>query len=136
MGQKKVNKKSTTISSSEPSFNDDDNKKEVKLDKAIEGTISWLEKDKNDPFREWKDRLHQFTKSFDNDMEGPYDVVFIFAGGNDAKSAFIPFYVKTAKGEEEFSLTEKDDGRDSSLFGDLQRIMDHLGPKMNTNFTP
>merc|ERR1711915_489618 len=68
--------------------------------------------------------------------EGPYDVVFIFVGGNDAKSAFIPFYVKTAKGEEEFSLTEKDDGRDSSLFGDLQRIMDHLGPKMNTDFTP
>lgn len=87
-----------------------------------------------DPFGEWKSRLQNFRETFENDIAGPYDIVFIFAGGNDAKSAFIPFYVKTAKGEESTDY-HKDDGRDSSLYSDFERIIEHLGPKMNTDFS-
>jgi len=91
-------------------------------------------KKNKDPFGEWKDRLQNFRETFENDIAGPYDIVFIFAGGNDAKSAFIPFYVKTAKGEESTDY-HKNDGRDSSLYSDFERIIEHLGPKMNTDFS-
>mmetsp|Transcript_20621 Transcript_20621/g.30995 ORF Transcript_20621/g.30995 Transcript_20621/m.30995 type:complete len:552 (+) Transcript_20621:204-1859(+) len=92
-------------------------------------------KKNDDPFSEWKARLKNFRQTFENDIAGPYDIVFIFSGGNDAKSAFIPFYVKTAKGEEDTSSYYKEDGRGSSLFSDFERILDHLGPKMNTDFS-
>lgn len=90
--------------------------------------------EKDDVFGEWKKRLHSFRETFENDIEGPYDIVFIFAGGNDAKSAFIPFYVKTAKGEDTSTSFMMQDGRDQSLFSEFERIMECLGPKMNTDF--
>jgi len=84
-----------------------------------------------DMFGEWKERLRSFGESFDDDINGPYDYVFIFAGGNDAKSAVIPFYVRTKKDD----TTVFHDGRTESLFTNFERILEYLGPKMyNTNF--
>jgi len=89
-------------------------------------------KNKNDDmFGEWKKRLHTFRQSFENDIAGPYDFVFIFAGGNDCKAAFIPFYGRTPKGDAD----DFNDGRKKSLLSDFERILEHLGPKMHsTNF--
>jgi len=74
-----------------------------------------------DKFGKWKEKLQNFRRGFEEDISGPYDYVFIFAGGNDAKSAFIPVYVKTKKSD----ATKK-----KALFDEFESILDQLGPKM------
>jgi len=85
-----------------------------------------------DMFSKWKERLQTFRRGFENDISGPYDYVFIFAGGNDAKAAFIPLYGRTKKGDDH----DDDDARKKCLLNDFEHILERLGPKMyNTDLT-
>lgn len=45
-------------------------------------------------WQEWRDRLHRHRRRFDPDVLGPYDIVVVFSGSNDLKSAFFPFLLK------------------------------------------
>ena len=77
-------------------------------------------------WQEWRDRLHRHRKRFDPDVLGPYDVVVVFSGSNDLKSALFPFLLKG----EDVHFRKQAKERGDNYANELRLIMEVLRHRM------
>jgi len=92
------------------------------------GAVSSLEGQSPNPsLAQWRERLRQHRKSFDDpDSLGPYDIVVVLTGSNDLKSAFFPFLLTG----EDVKFRREARQRGGSYPKELMRLVDTLNNNM------